>query len=109
MSFPSNDTIPAGALVEPLDYSLDGDFSACPYDGYVTFAVGGGSLFALTAHGQQVTAIGTDVHLVQAAAPVTVNMYCSGGMMGGAPLPTFDASITFQWTVRDMTPTRPFN
>ena len=44
------------------------------------------------------------------AAPLHLYMSeCTGDSYNPAPMPSFDASVTFQWTVRSKTPTTSFN
>jgi hypothetical protein len=109
----SVDTIPAGASVEPLDATVTGDFSGCnPYYGRGAFSqTRGGGLASFT--------YGTvDPSMSNAASGgvvfggptrLTFDATCLDMYPAPTPLPTFDATITFQWTVLDATPTTTFN
>lgn len=110
----SSDTIPAGALIEPLAYTVEGDFSSCT--GFIgkslQFHVMDGTPL-LHVFGDSVSA-----SVVQTVRPspsrLTFTSSCmaadAGSPMGyPAQVPSFDASLTFQWTVRDTTPTQSFN
>ena len=108
----SVDTIPAGALVEPLDASLVGDFSSC-------YPMGSGATFSLTnaeqlvwfgLSGGHVPTNGSSGH-VQFGGPTTLTFQtsCRDSNYNLLPLPTLDATLTFQWTVADATPTTTFN
>ncbi|HXH78572.1 collagen-like protein [Nocardioides sp.] len=110
----STDTVPAGALVEPLAYTFTGDFSSC------TGSKGGGrngqfslvnvsglvSINDTTATAQPVQSLSS----APSALRFTTSCITGGGDVGTpGPIPSFDASLTFQWTVRDTTPTRSFS
>jgi hypothetical protein len=112
----SSDTVPAGALIEPLAYTFEGDFSTCDgvAPGFFSFSLGPNGQVLLTAPTNGSSAFQSNA-IVQtlSADPSTLKLTTScstGGMPGTAlPVPSFDASLTFQWTVRDTTPTRSFN
>ena len=108
----SDDTIPAGAFFEPISVEVAGDLSSCPYltglftpDGVYPNAVNFGRA------GSSMTVEGTGLTSVNIGSPkkLMTQISCSDGGFGSLPLPTFDATFTFQWTVRDTTPTRAFN
>ena len=112
----SADTVPAGALIEPLAYTVDGDFSTCDamFPSMVNFSLvpTGQSLLTAPTNGSSTFQNVTIVQTVSAdPSSLKFTTSCTTGGMPGTPLPvpSFDASLTFQWTVRDTTPTRSFN
>ena len=109
----SVDTIPAGAVVEPIDASLVGDFSACGgqmYSSAVFILTGREQLVWFSLSGGHVPTNGSSGR-VQFGGPTTLTFQtsCRDGSANLLPLPSFDATLTFQWTVADATPTTTFN
>lgn len=109
----SNDSVPAGALIEPLAYTFNGDFSSCSGffgNGPTVNLVNGGGQLLNVMSGNPTATLVQSVKTTPAA--LVLNASCTaytGGMFQQLPVPTFDVSLTFQWTVRDTTPTRSFN
>ena len=107
----STDTMPAGALIEPLAYTFTGDFSSCTTWGRTgRFALVNGSPLVDIS---DTTATASPVQsLSSAPTALRFTTSCVSGskdLQTELPIPSFDASLTFQWTVRDTTPTRSFS
>ena len=111
----SADTVPAGALIEALAYTFDGDFSSCEsMTAFASFSLVPSNQVLLNAPTSGSSPM-MNASIIQTVGPDPTSLKFTtscrtGGIPGTAlPIPSFDASVTFQWTVRDTTPTRSFN